>query len=249
MGGACNRPHFGIQSRNSGFCGDIFMSQNGVARAPDAQLLLAAGCPHCPIVLEALSQLVKEGRIGGLQVTNVGVHPERAQALGVRSVPWTQIGPFVFEGLHTKAELQQWAERAGTAEGVAAYFEHLLAGGGLNRAIEMIRGDGAHLRALLMLLENPDTDITVRIGIGAIMEAMQGTDTLKGIVDELGRLSQSEDARVRADACYYLSLTGGEAARPFIEALLEDADKDVQEIAREAMEGVDGQAARPSRTT
>ena len=49
---------------------------------PDALLLLAPGCPHCPAVLEGLGALVKDGALGTLEVVNIAVHPERAAATG-----------------------------------------------------------------------------------------------------------------------------------------------------------------------
>ena len=59
---------------------------------PDAQILLATGCAHCPAVLEGLSRLLKLGKIGRLEAVNIVEHPQAAQAVGTRSVPWTRIG-------------------------------------------------------------------------------------------------------------------------------------------------------------
>ena len=79
---------------------------------PDALLLMAPGCAHCPVVLEGLGRLLKEGRLGRLEVVNVAVHPEAAVAAGTRSVPWTRIGPFELDGLYGPAELAEWAAYA-----------------------------------------------------------------------------------------------------------------------------------------
>jgi thioredoxin-like negative regulator of GroEL len=98
---------------------------------PDALLLLTSTCPYCPTVLAALSDLVKSGDIGRLEVVNIGAHPEIAQQYGVRTVPWVRIGPFELEGLRSPAELKQWVERAGTPEGLAEYFHELLKEGAL----------------------------------------------------------------------------------------------------------------------
>ncbi|NNF96029.1 MAG: HEAT repeat domain-containing protein, partial [Halobacteria archaeon] len=89
---------------------------------PDAELLIATGCAHCPVVLEGLSTLIKEGVISSLRVINIVNQPERAQELGVRSVPWLQLGPFILQGLHSPAELREWAERAGSMEGMSVYL-------------------------------------------------------------------------------------------------------------------------------
>ncbi|MBS0329365.1 MAG: HEAT repeat domain-containing protein, partial [Proteobacteria bacterium] len=46
------------------------------------------------------------------------------------------------------------------------------------------------------------------------------------------------DARVRADACHYLGLTGEAAARSWLDARLADEDADVREIAAESLESL-----------
>ena len=50
------------------------------ASVPDAELLIAPGCVHCPVVLDGLSALVKAGAIGRLEVVNIAQHPEIAAA-------------------------------------------------------------------------------------------------------------------------------------------------------------------------
>ena len=55
------------------------MNQNTI---PDALLLLAPGCPHCPAVLEGLSGLLKEGVIGRLEAVNVAFTRSARQNLG-----------------------------------------------------------------------------------------------------------------------------------------------------------------------
>ena len=76
---------------------------------PEAVLLLSTQCPHCPTVLQGLSELVKQGVISRLEVVNINVRPEIAERHGIRSVPWVKIGDFELEGLHSPAELRRWA--------------------------------------------------------------------------------------------------------------------------------------------
>ena len=106
---------------------------------PDALLLLAPGCPHCPAVLEGLSGLLKEGVIGRLEAVNVALRPERAAELGVRTVPWVRIGPFELEGAQAPAELRRWAEQADSLDGMADYFFQMLTSGRRARVEEMAR--------------------------------------------------------------------------------------------------------------
>ena len=125
---------------------------------PDALLLITSTCSHCPSVLQALSELVKAGHIGRLEVVNIGFHPEVAQHHSVRSVPWIRIGEFELEGRYLMAELRQWAERAGTPAGLAEYFHDQLKNGALALMEaasawtgQILAMDAAALRRLLKL--------------------------------------------------------------------------------------------------
>lgn len=203
---------------------------------PDALLLLTSTCPHCPSVLQGLSELVKQGIIGRLEVVNIGFHPEVAQQHGVRSVPWIRIGEFDLEGRYMMAELRQWAERAGTATGLAEYFHEQLKNGALARVSERAAREPSAVDALLRLLGDPDTELTVRIGINAVFESLEGQAPIAHTMDQLITLSQHRDAHVRGDAAHLLALTGDARVRARLEQMLVDDVADVRDIAREGLE-------------
>ena len=206
---------------------------------PDALLLLAPGCPHCPTVLEGLTRLVKDGRIGSLEVINIAARPELAAELGVRSVPWTRIGDLVLEGLRSPEELAQWASQAGTDAGVRAYVSERLKAGALTQLEQLVARQPQWLPALLPLIADPETELHVRIGLGALMESLAGTAPLRAIVPGLGELSTHSDHRVRSDACHYLALSGDPAAVPLLRQRLQDDEAQVREIAREGLAELD----------
>jgi hypothetical protein len=182
--------------------------------------------------------LLKSGHIGRLEAINLSVHPETAQVFGVRSVPWVRIGPYELEGLRTQGELQRWAERAATDGGMAAYLEELLKGGDLGKVLDLIAKDPGHLDALLALLGNSQTELHARVGIGAVIETLQGSDALKQRVPALIALTRHPEARVRGDACHYLALSQSPQALEAIRGLLSDPDPQVQDIARDSMAAV-----------
>lgn len=208
--------------------------------APHALLLLTSSCPFCPTVLKALNELVKSGAIGRLEVINLDRHPEAATTYNVRSVPWVRLGPYELDGLRSEAELRQWAERAGTPEGAAAYLSELLATGGLAKVTELVNQDGVHLDALALLVGDPETDLHVRLGIGALLEEMQGSPALARLVEPLARLADSPEARIRGDAAHFLALTRDARVRPILERLARDTDQSVREVATESLEGLRG---------
>ena len=108
---------------------------------PDAEVLIATGCAHCPAVLQALSDLVKEGLIRQLRVSNIVADAARAQELGVRTTPWTRIGPFTLAGNYSPAELRHWAEQAGSDEGIADYIRTHLKDGELKQIETFLSGE------------------------------------------------------------------------------------------------------------
>lgn len=201
----------------------------------DALVLIGTGCRHCSLVLDGLSKLLEQGRIGRLEVINLAVHPEAGEALGVRSVPWTRIGPFELEGALRPAELEEWAVRAADGSGFGAYYRHLLEARRLPRVMELVRERPASLAELPALIEDPDTPMAVRIGIGAVFEELEGDALLADLVPELAILAVSERQDIRADAAHYLGLSRSPVARPLLERMLEDSSEEVREIAAESL--------------
>lgn len=203
---------------------------------PDALLLLTSRCPHCPTVLQGLSDLVKSGKIGRLEVINIEAHPEIAEQHGARSVPWIRIGEFELEGLHSPAKLAEWVQHAGSPLGFSDYFTSLLEDGLLGKAISTIKRKPEQLDALLLLAGNPDTELTVRIGISAVLEDLEGGELLREKLPELLELSQHNDPRVRADACHFLMLTHLPQVTERLQAMTQDGDRSVRDVADDALE-------------
>lgn len=202
---------------------------------PEAIVVVSDTCPFCPTVLAGLTELIKSGHLARLEVVNIEHQPEAVAALGVRSVPWVRLGPFELDGLRSPAELRLWANRAGSQAGMAAYIAELLATGGLRKLIELCRRDPRYLDALPLLIGDVSVDLHVRLGIGALFEELQGERVLARLVDGLGALTVSGEARTRADACHYLALTRDRRAIPYIEPLLDDRDAAVREVAQEGL--------------
>ena len=205
---------------------------------PDALLLIATGCPHCPTVRRELSELVKANKIRRLKVVNINEEPGVAEALGVRSVPWVQLGPFEVEGVHSPAELKSWAEKAISPNGLADYYSVLFKTGQLAKVIQHINKDNTRFGVLIDLLANSDTELQVRIGIGAVMEEFEGTELLRSMTERLGRLTLAVDNTIRSDACHYLGLTHDSRAVTYLENCLSDPDAEVREIAAESLDSI-----------
>jgi glutaredoxin len=205
---------------------------------PDALLLTAPGCPHCPTVLQGLNDLLNQGLIRTLEVIDIAKNPERAEALNVRSVPWVKLGSFELEGLRSPAELRSWAQRANSMTGTARYFEELLKEGKLEKVSQFVKDQPDAIEALLILASDKDAEMTVRIGISAVIETYEGSDIINNHFDSLRALSENEDPRVRSDACHFLSLTHNPEAIEILKDLTKDSERSVRDVAVESLDDI-----------
>jgi hypothetical protein len=202
---------------------------------PDALLFTTPTCPHCAGVKTNLNTLLREGLIASLEIVDAATETARAQALGVHGVPWFRLGALQFEGAMPLGELRLWAGRAARAEGVQAYFFEMLKSGKRAKVEQLIRRQPQQAAALGDLLLDPAASMAVRIGIGAVLEELQGTRLLDALVPKLAQILHNPEPRNRADAAHYLSLIANAEALHALRNCLEDADPEVREIAREAL--------------
>lgn len=202
---------------------------------PSALLFTTPGCPHCPGVKAALNALLQEGAITALEVVDASSDSARAQALGVQSVPWLKLGPLQFDGVLRLGELRTWAERATNTDGIKVYCYEMLKSGKRAKVEQLIRSHPAHAALLGALLLDPEASMAVRIGIGAVLEELQGSGLLDALVPKLAQILHDREPRNRADAAHYLSLIANPEALSVLNNCLSDADPEVREIAQQAL--------------
>ncbi|MEN8166956.1 MAG: HEAT repeat domain-containing protein [Pseudomonadota bacterium] len=164
------------------------------------------------------------------------IHPETAQQLGVRSVPWCRIGPFELDGAQTFTELASWTQHATQGSGLDLYYSHLLETQRPHKVASSIEQNPSSLVELLGLLEDALTPMSVRIGIGVVLEDLRGNPALLHGLPSLQRLAHSGEANIRADTAHYLGLIDSDQALALLGKLLQDEHPDVREIAAESIE-------------
>lgn len=206
--------------------------------APDAKLLIAPGCAHCPAVLQHLSTLLKENLLGKLEVINIHQHPEIAQQLNVRSVPWLQLGEFILSGAYSLSELRDYTSFCNSESGISDYIEKQLSDGQLSSLLDEIRRHPHWLNAFIHLLMEDDTSIQVRLGLDSLIESLAGSEILFDLADELGQLSKEVHISRLADIIHYLGLTHNPRARAFIEAHSHHENPDIREVCEDALEEI-----------
>ena len=199
-------------------------------------MLIGTQCTYCAPMMQMLTEIMKTGAIAQLRIVNIENDPDLATELGVRAVPWLQIGPFELSGSRTKQELSQWVERASSFDGVTDYLEEVLAEGKIQYASKLIKRYPQALENVIDLMADPEARINVRLGVGVLIEDMAETEAFKTAIPRLLDYLSDTDARIRGDACHYLSLTRDRSYIPQIKKLLADESEEVREIARDSLD-------------
>ena len=206
----------------------------------DTLLIISTSCPHCPSVLNHLSNLVKSGEIAQLTIINIEQQPLAAKKYDVRSVPWIKIGHQQLQGLQTLETIKQSIVWAKKKQSLTADVDFLLSDGQASKVTELILQDPSAIVVLLELLEDEGTVLSTRIGIGVVMEDLSTTELLKSIIPQLGELTKHPNALIRSDACHYLGLTHDPSIRPMLASCLNDKNADVREIAADGLNELEG---------
>lgn len=199
-------------------------------------MLMGPQCAFCGPMMQALSELMKTGKIAELRILNIEKNLELAAEMGVRSVPWLRIGPFELSGSRTKKELSLWIERASSFDGISEYLSEILSEGKIKDASKLIHNYPQALQNVIDLMADPDEKINVRLGVGVLIEEMAETEAFRVVIPRLLAYLSHDDARIRGDACHYLSLTKDPAFVPQIEKLLTDESDEVREIAQDSLD-------------
>jgi len=186
--------------------------------------------------MQALTELMKAGHIAELRIVNIENSPELAVQLGVRSVPWLRIGPFELLGSRSKQEMLLWIERSSSPEGFKTYLDEILSEGKLEYASRLLESYPQALETIIEMMADPEAKINVRLGVGVLIEDMAESVEFKAVIPRLIDYLSSKDARIRGDACHYLSLTRDVSHIPLIERLLSDESEEVREIAQDSLD-------------
>lgn len=123
---------------------------------------------------------------------------------------------------------------------MAERFHVLLMDGGMAKVQAEVAAEPALLAELLPIVANPEASINVRLGASVVFERHAGEPALRALVPRLAQLAGHADARVRADACFYLGLAGEAQAKQWLVPRLQDESADVREIAADAIEMLGG---------
>jgi len=195
-----------------------------------ATLLVAPACPHCPKMKQILSDLLESEHLASLDIVDISIDLEKAEKIGVRSVPWLAMNSLELQGSHTGDEIKYWLEQASRKDGRQQLFDSLLEVGQISQVESMLRRAPDALTDLLVLFADPERQINVRIGASAVLESLQGSGLLEQAVNEIAEYTRHPQVATRIDACHVLSFIHHSSAISFLKSALKDPDIEVREV-------------------
>ncbi|MGD8926829.1 MAG: HEAT repeat domain-containing protein [Thioalkalispiraceae bacterium] len=204
-----------------------------------AILFTSQQCPHCPSVKRILQSLQQAGKLAALEIFDITEHQQEAEQYQVRAVPWFKIGDLVFQGLHTASELEYWVENACTDAGILNYMIEKLKEGKLTEVESLIKQHPTWLNIAMQIVADIDTPLQARIGLGAILEGLAGSQQLNELLPALEELARHTDHRVRGDACHYLGFIKSPKSKEILKHCLDDEHEEVREIAQDSLDNFD----------
>ena len=205
-----------------------------------AELFIATGCQHCPIVLQALSASLKTGEIASLNITNITIDNLKAEKLNIRSVPWFSLSNansyMIFSGQHSPKEIQQWLATSKSKNGMQEYISKYLKNGQLMQVVQAIQIESNMFSHVIDMIKDEETSMDLRIGLDVLVENFSSTEILQKYSDELKNIAASSNTRLVIDALHYIASTGDIKNKQFLQDKTKDVDKQIKEAAIEALE-------------
>ncbi|MCL4456800.1 MAG: HEAT repeat domain-containing protein [Nitrospirae bacterium] len=116
--------------------------------------------------------------------------------------------------------------------------------GFLENIIDMFKHDESLFPLIIDMLK--DERMRVRLGATALVEEMVKLkpESFVNLIPAIAALLKDENSNVRGDGANILGIIGHKDALPFLADVENDADRDVREIAQEAIENI--QELKPS---
>ena len=207
-------------------------------RPEELTLFIASACPHCPQAVRAAGRVALASAQVTVSIVDAQLYADLAASYSVQSVPTTTVdGGLAITGVVSTDELVERVASRGTAEYEARVFESLVEGGRHQEAARrVVAGSGAsHFLALWLR-----SATSQRIGLMLVVEEVvdQDASAMDPLVPDLVQMLGTDDVARRGDTADLLGQIGHADAIGPLEALADDPNPDVAEIAAEAIEQI-----------
>ncbi len=214
-----------------------------LARPVELLVFVGASCPHCPGAVRSANRLALASPMVTVSIVDVQAHANLAEHFNVRTVPLTILdGDLAVTGVVHSAELvDNILSRDDEGHGRDLLLSLVEQGRFGHAALRMGTAPGA--ADFVAIWKSSATSL--RIGLMMAVETALEDDraALDGLVDGLLPVLRHEDPALRGDTADLLGRIGHPAAADALRALVDDPNRDVAEIASEALEEIDARGA------
>jgi thiol-disulfide isomerase/thioredoxin len=217
-----------------GFAADLAEVKDGA----ELLVFIAPTCPHCPEMVSRAIRLALDCDSVSVSVIDIEEFPELTQRFKIKSVPFTVLdGGMSWTGLVDLREIvEQIVSRGSAKQGMAA-FRAEVESGRLEKAVETILAKGG-ADFFAGVWEKSVTSLRLGLMLAAEDALDSDSASLDPAVPKLISLLFAEDAALRGDTADLLGRIGDPRAMEKLEALLDDPNPDVAEIAQEALDEI-----------
>ncbi len=229
----------GLARDTAGDSENRILELDGIERPAGLKVFIGAACPHCPGAVREANRLALNSPLITTTIIDAQQFSELAGRFGVQAVPQTVIDEGLsITGVVRAADLVEKIRRRGQKGYEEEQFCSLVETNRILEAVQQIR-NGPGVVSFLSAWRKSTT--SSRVGLLLTAEEALGEDpaALDSILMDLLNVLQSDDAALRGDTADLLGRIGHPAAREALEALRNDPQPDVAEIATEAIQEIE----------
>ena len=190
-------------------------------------------CPNCHAQEKILQQLQITDPTLQVQTVNLETSPDVQLTPPIQSVPTLVINDYRFEGLLTATEIRKWL---GPENYDRDYIKTLLKSGQLNTAVSWLQQHPAALDVITELLADESVELTVRVGLDALIEQLATSGDLSALTHPLGKLLDTVADSLSIDILHYLAMIGSADAQQYIQTCLQRSHPEVRRTVRELLD-------------
>lgn len=189
-------------------------------------------CPNCHAQEKILLQLQTQEPTLKFQSINLEQSSNLQITPAIQSVPTLFINDYRFEGLMTASEVKKWLAPENHDKN---YINDLLKSSQLNLALHWLRQHPSALPCITELLANESIDMTVRLGLDALIEQLAENKFLTALTPAFGGLLESATDSLCIDILHYLAMIGSVDAKTYIKTCTTHGHPEVQRVANELL--------------
>jgi len=199
-------------------------------------ILMAAECPHCPVVVRSAVSLTVRQPLITLTIVDALEFSDLAERYKARSTPTIIINDgFTLVGHVTAQDLAGHLVSQADPASLTATLESMINSGRAEDAAGLVCSSGQP-EALLPLYRSGE--FSTRMGVLVAMEEALEQDprVLDPLVEDLTELLFHEEVALRGDTADLLGTIGNPAAVPALRKAAQDPNEDVRDAVNEALE-------------